>query len=156
MNAVLRILGEAGTQDGDKIGIDTKKHVWQVAAVLAALISGATYVPIDVQQPDKRKEKIIRSADIKLLFSEAGNEDLEQYCNVVDIHSLKPEPTESLPIDKIDYDRPAYIIFTSGTTGEPKGVIMTHRATSNTIADVNETYAVGERDVFLGLVKFII
>ena len=151
VNAVLRILGEAGTQDGDKIGIDTKKHVWQVAAVLAALISGATYVPIDVQQPDKRKEKIIRSADIKLLFSEAGNEDLEQYCNVVDIHSLKPEPTESLPIDKIDYDRPAYIIFTSGTTGEPKGVIMTHRATSNTIADVNETYAVGERDVFLGL-----
>ena len=123
------------SQDGDKIGIDTKKHVWQVAAVLAALISGATYVPIDVQQPDKRKEKIIRSADIKLLFAEAGNEDLEQYCNVVDIHSLKPEPTESLPIDKIDYDRPAYIIFTSGTTGEPKGVIMTHRATSNTIAD---------------------
>lgn len=151
VNAVLRILSEAGIQDSDKIGIDTKKHVWQVAAVLAALISGAAYVPIDVQQPVKRKEKIVKSADIKLLFAEAGNEELEEYCNIIDVHSLKLEPTETLLSNKVDYDRTAYIIFTSGTTGEPKGVIMTHRGTSNTIADVNETYAVGEGDVFLGV-----
>jgi len=151
VNAILHILSDAGTQDGDKIGIDTKKHVWQVAAVLAALISETTYVPIDVEQPDKRKEKIIRNADIKLLFAEEKNGELEQYCNIVNVHSLKPEPTETLPVNKSDYDRTAYITFTSGTTGEPKGVIMTHRATANTIADVNEAYAVSEEDVFLGL-----
>lgn len=47
----------------------------------------------------------------------------------------------------------AYIIFTSGTTGEPKGVRITHDAVMNTIIDVNERYRIKETDVFLGLAK---
>ena len=50
-----------------------------------------------------------------------------------------------------EYDRAAYIIFTSGTTGEPKGVIMSHRAAINTIYDVVSTHSITEKDVFLGL-----
>ncbi|KWZ76862.1 hypothetical protein HMPREF3200_01596, partial [Anaerococcus tetradius] len=47
----------------------------------------------------------------------------------------------------------AYVIFTSGTTGEPKGVRITHDAAMNTIIDVNERYRIQETDVFLGLAK---
>ena len=56
-----------------------------------------------------------------------------------------------IPAIEKDYDRPAYIIFTSGTTGEPKGVIITHRAAMNTICNINQKYNITERDVFFGL-----
>lgn len=48
-------------------------------------------------------------------------------------------------------DEEAYIIFTSGTTGEPKGVVITHAAAMNTIIDVNNKYKINENDVFLGI-----
>lgn len=69
--------------------------------------------------------------------------------NVTEIKTLKD--SFEIPAIEKDYDRPAYIIFTSGTTGEPKGVIITHRAAMNTICNINQKYNITERDVFFGL-----
>lgn len=150
--SVAEVLKAKAVEPGDKIGINIDKNEWQAAAVIAVLLMKATYVPIDVKQPDARKKKIINTAGIKVLLSEKEEPELQQDCDNVNVRGIKlcDGELECFETDS-EYDRPAYIIFTSGTTGEPKGVIITHRAAMNTIFDVNERYGISEADVFLGL-----
>lgn len=152
VRCVADALKAEGAAPGDNIGINIDKNQWQVAAVMAVLLMKATYVPIDVKQPAARKKKIINTAGIKVLLSEQEEPEMQQCCRSVNVRGLQPA-ADGLSCFKPDgeYDRPAYIIFTSGTTGEPKGVIISHRAAMNTIQDVNERYGIGLEDVFLGL-----
>lgn len=152
VQSVANVLKDRGVEPGDKVGINIDKNEWQAAAVIAALLMKATYVPIDVKQPDARKQKIIKTAEIKVLLSEKEEPELQQCCDNINVRTIPLGDGDlgSFVTDQ-EYDRPAYIIFTSGTTGEPKGVIITHRAAMNTIFDVNERYGMNEADVFLGL-----
>lgn len=112
----------------------------------------ALYVPLDTNQPLKRKEKIVNSAGINLMLTEQENLVLSNNCKVLNVTEIKTlKDSFEIPAIEKDYDRPAYIIFTSGTTGEPKGVIITHRAAMNTICNINQKYNITERDVFFGL-----
>ena len=58
-----------GTKMGDIVGVDISKGVWQIASVLGILFAEALYVPLDTNQPLKRKEKIVNSAGINLMLT---------------------------------------------------------------------------------------
>ena len=86
------------------------------------------------------------------MLTEQENLVLSNNCKVLNVTEIKTlKDSFEIPAIEKDYDRPAYIIFTSGTTGEPKGVIITHRAAMNTICNINQKYNITERDVFFGL-----
>ncbi|WP_018306963.1 non-ribosomal peptide synthetase [Desulfitobacterium hafniense] len=164
VKTVVDLLKEQDVRPGDRVGISIDKNQWQIAAVMAVLLVKGTYVPIDVHQPSARREKIIKGAGIKVLLiqdescsSQKGRPAPEgspswEGCTTVNLQevSLASEPLDVFT-PQPDYDRPAYIIFTSGTTGEPKGVVISHRAAMNTIMDVNHRYGIDESDVFLCL-----
>lgn len=151
VQTVAEVLRANDVQPGDKIGIDIDKSHYQVAAVLATLICNGTYVPIDVRQPKARKNKITNSANIKVVLTDVDSDTYEN-CKSVNVKALTLSMADLDVSGQVqDFDRLAYIIFTSGTTGEPKGVCITHRAAMNTICDVNERYELGEEDVYLGL-----
>lgn len=120
-------LASAGVKPGDRVAVCLDRTPELVAAFLASLRVGATYVPLDPSYPEARlsfmladvqatvmicqPEFVGRLADVpRLLFINAPSEGRFE----------GPEPT--------DPDALASIIYTSGSTGRPKGVGLTHRA----------------------------
>lgn len=154
---IIYFLQKENIQEYYKIGIDIDKGVWQIASVLAVLLLDAVYVPIDVNQPITRKEKIIRAAKINMLISNSKDSKNLKDCKIIDINiveqtELKKDILLSSFTEKDkNCDKEAYVIFTSGTSGEPKGVVITHKAAMNTIADINKKYNITQESVFLGL-----
>ncbi|CAL9335233.1 amino acid adenylation domain-containing protein [Nocardiopsis dassonvillei] len=129
-------LSERGARPGDTVAVSLPKGPDQVAAVLGVLAAGCAYVPVGVDQPALRRERMLRRADAALVL-----DDLEP------VSKTRPwdGPTEVPP------EASAYVIFTSGSTGEPKGVEVTHRAAVNTVTDVCARFGIGPDDRVLAV-----
>ncbi|WP_154814444.1 non-ribosomal peptide synthetase [Actinophytocola xinjiangensis] len=119
-----------GVRPGDAVGIRLERGPDQVAAVLGVLAAGAVYVPLGLDQPPARARRRAELAGVAELLSGelvAGDRPL-------------PGP---VPVDAA---RAAYLLFTSGSTGEPKGVAVPHRAAVNTVEDLVDRFAVTSAD----------
>ncbi|NKZ06459.1 non-ribosomal peptide synthetase [Actinomadura latina] len=132
----LRVAGflrDRGVGEEEPVAVSLPKGPDQVAVVLGVLAAGALYVPIGVDQPEARREQIMRRAGARLLLT---------------------EPPEGKPLEapvEADPAASAYVIFTSGSTGEPKGVEVSHRAALNTVLDINSRFGVTEHDRVLAV-----
>ncbi|MBQ7231739.1 MAG: amino acid adenylation domain-containing protein [Bacillales bacterium] len=136
-----------------RIGIFLEKGIKQVESVLAATMVGATYIPIDIHNPEKRVHTIIKEAEIDVLIT--SRRLLNQMENQFNTKCICVEEiSQKINYRDVDYVREnqiAYIIFTSGSTGIPKGVVISNRAANNTILDINKRYSVGSNDRVLAL-----
>ncbi|MBB1485774.1 non-ribosomal peptide synthetase [Oceanospirillum sediminis] len=146
---IAQLLKQQGLQSGDPVAITLPRGTDQIAAVFGVLAAGGCYVPIGVHQPDSRQARIHQTAGIKLVLTSAqflpenpasdeAEDRVVRYLDMAQAESLTPL---SAPVD-VAPEASAYIIFTSGSTGEPKGVEMAHRATANTIDNINQRYGV--------------
>ncbi|AJC62132.1 non-ribosomal peptide synthetase [Streptomyces sp. 769] len=146
----LRIEGCTG---GDLVAVAMPKSRHQVAAVLGVLLAGCAYLPVDVEQPASRRDRILTDAGVRhvLVCSHATPPGpWPQGVTGVQADLLMPGEPLSAGISA-DPDSLAYVIYTSGSTGTPKGVMVSHRAALNTVEDINSRFAVGEDDRVLGL-----
>ncbi|MFT6100726.1 MAG: amino acid adenylation domain-containing protein, partial [Arenicella sp.] len=137
---------------GRPVAVVMQKGWEQIVAVLGILRSGNAYVPIDAQLPLKRiaalldicgAHDVISTPSCEGVVSRAYRCTLVQY-SVFD-QSLEPI------IDVASPESTAYIIFTSGTTGVPKGVAIRHLSALNTVLDINRRFNVTAKDSVLGL-----
>ncbi|MFC6338651.1 amino acid adenylation domain-containing protein [Pseudomonas sp. CCM 7891] len=153
-NAVAQSLHRESCPAGAKVAIILDKGVDQVAAVLGTLLRGAVYVPIDSSQPDARRDAILEDATIGYVLTDTAQAEQRPWptrVKLIAVESLAPLPFEQLPGVPTDPASLAYVIYTSGTTGRPKGVMMSHRATFNTLSDINQRVALTAQDRVLGL-----
>ncbi|WP_236725317.1 non-ribosomal peptide synthetase [Amycolatopsis orientalis] len=128
------LLGTRGVKPGDTVAISLPKGPDQLVAVFGVLAAGCTYVPIGIDQPPARRDRVLALAGTCLVVT-------------AELLTTRADPLPAcLPPADL-----AYVIFTSGSTGEPKGVETTHRAALNTIADINERFAVGPEDRVLAV-----
>lgn len=148
---VAAALAERGLRPGERVAISVAKGPDQVAAALGVLAAGGAYAPVGIDQPPRRRRRILERAGSRLLLAEEGTcADLPTGVEVLGVGAAVEHPP--LPeLVRAGTDAPAYVIFTSGTTGEPKGVSVAHAAAWNTVEDINERFSVGPSDRVLGV-----
>ncbi|ECJ2443063.1 amino acid adenylation domain-containing protein [Salmonella enterica subsp. diarizonae] len=141
-------LQRAGHRPGEAVAVMCGKGRAHALAPLAILLNGGCYVPVDAQQPARRREAILRNAGVRRVICD----DPAQLPEDVDPVAWHTETSagDFQPL-RIGLHQPAYIIYTSGSTGEPKGVVINHHAAWNTIADINRRFAVSARDRVLAV-----
>ena len=115
-----------------RIALFLEKGIPQIAAILAVLKCGHTYVPIDPAFPAERNRYIYRESQAALVLSNTDNYHAARELTGTDVCILKlddiPEhgDGDNLGI-RVTPDALAYIIYTSGSTGRPKGVVQNNR-----------------------------
>ena len=159
------LLLRKGCQRGDVIAIGHEKRPLSYALMLAALRLGMPYVNIDVASPMDRNARILQTAKPRLLFYdnpiyEQGIIELERRagCEAVFLEeSALPQISEAdrerqdALMRRVDGACIAYIMFTSGSTGVPKGVAVTHQNVLHLIEWGKNCYNVTENDIFANL-----
>ncbi len=126
----------------------------QIVAILATVLAGAAYLPVDAALPEARIGYLLRDGKVRFVLSNTGWEgDGEHQVLQVDLAG-RPDGAGYAPRPDASADDLGYVLYTSGTTGAPKGVMVSHRSAVNVVTDCNARFGVGPGDRFIGVSAF--
>nr|WP_269330582.1 non-ribosomal peptide synthetase [Kineosporia babensis] len=139
VNALAQVLLEQGVQIGDRVAVILPRSLDLVVALAAVIRAGAAFVPVDTSYPVERVRAIVEDAGPALVIDEA-------WLASTSIIEKAEKPVLQRPVSPQDT---AYVIFTSGTTGRPKGVAVSHAAIVNLVRWRQDTFPMAVGDRFL-------
>ncbi|MGW6390359.1 amino acid adenylation domain-containing protein [Streptomyces sp. NPDC055103] len=138
-----------GARPGRLVAIVMDKGWEQIAAAYAVLFSGAAYLPVDPELPGARLRRLLDRGEVDLVLTQSWLDDtLDWPAGPLRLSLDRPLPAVTgapLPSGGSPADL-VYTMFTSGSTGEPKGVMVSHRALVNCLVQTIETYRIAEGD----------
>lgn len=177
-NQVARALQAAGVHRGDRVGLYVHKSFASVIGVFGIMKTGAAYVPLDPNSPANRLAYITRNCDIQVMLTAVNKlpelpamfEEGTPLNTIILLDEYTDDDTGELPgglniaawsdiaanddgplppTGAIETDL-AYILYTSGSTGAPKGVMISHRTIFTFVNWCYETFNMTEHDRMTG------
>lgn len=151
------ILLQAGVAPGDVVAVCLGARPEQLVAMLAIFRIGAIYLPLDPTHPAALIACEIEEATPKVVIYEAAT---AEHFATVGAHSIDVDTVDSrakfgiLPNVDVALDAVALIFFTSGTTGRPKGVRVTHRNQAQLVRSARAAYGFSSADSFSSIARY--
>ncbi|AXG72409.1 gramicidin S synthase 2 [Kordia sp. SMS9] len=139
-NKIANYLISEGIVPGNIVGIMCERSVNMVVCILGVLKTGAGYLPIDPSLPEQRVSYMLNQSRTAFLLTQ--DKFIERFTAYLPVQSLNSpkiamQSTENAAIELLATDM-AYCIFTSGSSGKPKGVMMNHRSVINLVKGLEE------------------
>lgn len=139
-DAVAAFLINRGIGQNALVPLLADRSVSFIVGVLGIAKMGAAYVPVDETYPEQRKQYIVEQTGASLGLCSSGRRTIGD-CRCEDVAKLC-EGAISKATVVVSPQQAAYVIFTSGTTGTPKGVVIEHRSLENIVAWHNREFSV--------------
>lgn len=150
VHTVHRAVDAAGTRPGQVVAVALERSPVWIAVVLGIMRAGAVYLPLDPHDPAERRETLVRRSVARLVVDRpeslglvASPDRIVVAPSPEDAVSTAPAVRERGPFD------PAYVYFTSGSTGEPKGALCGHGGMDNHLWAKIRDFGLTDADVVL-------
>jgi amino acid adenylation domain-containing protein len=146
-------------KSGRLVGVSIDRSLDMLVALIAVLKAGCAYVPLDPMHPAARLRYILGEAEVAALISD-GSENAKLVGDGVPVIDVRKEraaiaaastAAPAAPMIKSNAEDLAYVMYTSGSTGMPKGVEISHRAVVNLLTSMARSPGLSARDVFLAV-----
>ncbi|MDH6351875.1 amino acid adenylation domain-containing protein [Brevibacillus sp. 1238] len=152
-NQVARFLLEQGCEKNEIVGIMAERSLAMIIGLLAIEKAGAAYLPIDPATPAERIQYLLEDSGMRIVLSQTGLVDQAVFADVA-VYDLEDEAQyasyeRTNPGVPLLPDDLAYVLYTSGSTGQPKGVMLTHGGMSNRLCWMAAHYGMDENEVVL-------
>ena len=124
---------------GDLVGLFLPRSANAVIALLAIQHTGAAYVPLDPNLPDARLRRIADQAGITHAVTDGGGSERAKTLFPGGVVAVTDQASSKVALPVVKPDDVAYVLYTSGTTGMPKGVMIEHGSVTNMVRWLNRT-----------------
>lgn len=150
-NQLARFLLAQGVVPEEPIGVFAQRSLEMLVATLGILKAGGAYLPLNPEHPPERLGRVLADAAIRVVLT---HRPLAEACRAWNVTALAVDD-EGLGLSHLDAsnlagivspDQLAYVMYTSGSTGAPKGVMITHRAACDRLWWVRERFPLEATD----------
>lgn len=144
-NMIAHKLLAIGLKKEDCVGVMMKRSVNLPAALLGIMKAGGVYVPLHPEFPVERMEQMAQDCNMEIVIGDAFVSGFSyDKMKVIDLEQLDYTVSCENPELPVSKDSPVYILYTSGTTGNPKGVVIPHIALNNFIIAMEQKLRLSE------------
>ncbi|RJX41196.1 amino acid adenylation domain-containing protein [Paenibacillus pinisoli] len=150
-NRLARALRKQGIMREERVAVVMDRSLAMMIAIFGVLKAGGAYVPIAPGLPQERIRYMLVNSGARLVLTEgSAPEGLDASVPVLEVKEAIGLAPDASPVEKLhDASSLAYVLYTSGSTGQPKGVMIEHHSVVNRIGWMQKEYKLSDSSVIL-------